>query len=356
VQKRIKQRELEGEVRKSSSAKELPPLQLLRPCPTLRDLNMRPNFGSNARRTLGTLEAHANGFRFSMKGGAEKVDVLYSQVQHVIYEPCEKGSLIVVFHLHLKEPTMVGKRKTQDLQFFTEVAALTEDLSMKKAGSAHDPDEILEEEREREMKERLNNIFLEFSKKVEAIPNFRLPIDIPFKQLAFNGVPHKQVVTLCPCKNVLAALQEWPPFCLDLSEIDVVVFERAIMTLREFDIVFVKKDYDQMPIRITTIPQSSLDTIKSWLASIEAVWYACSMNMQWALVMKDITKDLKLFVENGGWDQWFSGTAADSASDAEDSDDDESDFECDDDDDDDDSGGKSSGNQQHQQGHQWCST
>uniref|UniRef100_A0A7S1PY18 FACT complex subunit n=1 Tax=Alexandrium catenella TaxID=2925 RepID=A0A7S1PY18_ALECA len=326
VQKRAKQRELEGEVKRSSSAQEQVPLQLLRPrCPTLRDLCMRPTYGSNARRTVGNLEAHVNGFRFSMKGGAEKVDILYSQLSHVIYEPCEKGSLIVLIHFHLKDAFMLGKKKTQDVQFFTEVTAQTEDLSIRKAGNMHDPDEIFEEQREREMKERLNKLFLDFSKEVERISTFPHAFDMPFKPLSFSGVPSKAVVTLTPCKGALVALQEWPPFCLSLSEVDIVVFERAIMTLREFDIVFVKRDYEQLPVRITTIPTGNMDTIKRWLGDIQAVWYSCSMNMQWAMVLKEVNKDTGDFIENGGWDPWFVGNAA---SDSGEEDDDESDFDA----------------------------
>jgi len=276
-----------------------------------------------------------------MGNGSAKVEIFYSQIQHVIYEPCESGSLIVLIHLHLKEAIMVGKRKTQDVQFYTEVAALTEDLSLKRAGAAHDPDEIMEEQREREMKERLNKIFLDFSKQVEGISTFPHSIDMPFKSLSFSGVPFKQVVTLSPCKSALVALQEWPPFCMSLSDVDIVVFERAIMTLREFDIVFVKKDYDQLPIRITTIPQTNLDRIKAWLGDIQAVWYACSMNMQWQMVMKEICKDTKGFVENGGWDQWFGGADDESESNEEGGEDDESDYKGSDasDDDDDDFAG-----------------
>jgi len=348
AQKRMKQREVEGEVRRSSSkggaAEALQPLRA-GAFPCIRDVSMRPNFGSSARRTTGTLEAHVNGFRFSIKGGAEKIDVLYSQVQEAIFEPCQEGSLIVLIHLHLKELIMVGKKKSQDLQFFTEVAALTEDLSMRRNASAHDPDEILEEQREREMKERLNKIFHEFAKKVEALNTCPLTFDMPLKELQFSGVPHKQVVTLCPCRRSLVSLQEWPPFCLDLADVDIVVFERLIISLREFDIVFVKKDYDQLPVRITTIPSNQLDKIKAWLAQIEVVWYSCGMNMQWQLVMKEITKDLNSFVENGGWEQWFGSTGGDSEgeSGAEDPDDGESDYKEDDDEpeeeDDDDLGG-----------------
>jgi len=319
VQKRMKQKEDGGgEVQQSTGE-----LRRLGSFPCLRDLSMRPIFGTG-RRSVGTLEAHQNGFRFNLSGGKDKVDVLYSSVRNAIFEPCE-GSMVVLIHLRLKNPIMIAKKKTLDLQFFAEVAAQTEDLSMRKSGNAYDPDEIMEEQREREMKVRLNKIFQEFSRKVEALESCPLKFDVPFKDLEFTGVPHKSSLKLCPCARSLVGLHEWPPFVMDLSDVDIVVFERCSLSLREFDIVFVKKDYDQMPVRVTTIPRCFLDKLKIWLSEEQLVWYTCPMNMQWQLVMKEIQKNVNKFVEKGGWDPWFVDAANGSDSD-EDGDDEESDW------------------------------
>merc|ERR1712137_1517710 len=202
-------------------------LQTLKNFPCLRDVAMRPTFGANTRRTVGTLEAHTNGFRFSMKGGREKIDILYSWIKLAIFEPCESNSLIVLLHFHFHQPLMVAKKRTQDVQFFTEVAQLTEDLSMRRLSSAHDPDEILEEEREREMKVRLNKIFKEFSQKTQDLDGCPLEFDVPYPDMSFLGVPYRSSVTLCPCAKTLVSLQDWPPFVLELASVDVVVFERS---------------------------------------------------------------------------------------------------------------------------------
>lgn len=230
---------------------------------------------------------------------------------------------------------MVGKKRTDDLQFFTEIKAQSEDLSMRKAGSAYDPDEILEEQREEELKERLNKVFLDFSKRVEALPNCPLSFDVPFTELAFIGVPNKGAITLTPCKDVLCGLQEWPPFCLSLTDVDIIVFERISgASLREFDMVFVRKDYTQAPVRITTIPRHCLDKIKLWLSSLGTpmVWYSSTMNMQWLPLMKMITTNPASFIEDGGWDAMFgdNNESGDEEGDADDG----SDFSVDEDDED----------------------
>lgn len=311
LQKRMKLTDTEAATRKPSGkapsgAKE--PLTLLRSFSSIRDLNMRPTFGAGSRRTFATLEAHANGFRISVKNSSDRLDILYSQVRHAIFEPCEK-SLIVILHLHLWEPIMVGKKKTQDIQFFTEVSNQTEDLSQAKVGSAADPDEILEEQREREMKERLNKTFKDFAVKVQAIQGCPLEFDIPYlDSLSFPGVPFKSSITLCPCAHALVGLQEWPPFVLSVADIDIVVFERVSnLSLREFDLVFVKKDFEETPIRITTIPRDKINILKAWITGLDIVWYETPMNMQWQMVMKEITKNAADFVDGGGWDSWFGG-------------------------------------------------
>jgi len=331
--RKMKQQAIEGDVRSKGSVPDGMEFQTLRSnFPCVRDLNMRPTFGHAARRTIGTFEAHANGFRFNLKGSSDKLDIFYAQVAHAIFEPCEKQSLIVVLHLHLKEPMMVGKKKTQDIQFFTEVANQSEDLAQMKSGSAYDPDEVMAEEREREMKERLNKVFKDFCTKVDEVPVFKscqLYWDIPFQDLSFSGVPYKQGVQLVPCSRALVGLQEWPPFCISIDDIDIVVFERAAnVALREFDIAFVKKNYDEVPVRITMVPKLHLDMLKRWLGQLNVVWYSIGMNMQWPLVMKKITSNVKEFVECGGWDPWFMGNddddseAKESGSDFEDGDDD----------------------------------
>ena len=38
-----------------------------------------------------------------------------------------RGSLMVLIHFHLKEPIMVSRRKTFEIQFYTEVRAQTEE-------------------------------------------------------------------------------------------------------------------------------------------------------------------------------------------------------------------------------------
>lgn len=50
--------------------------------------------------SLGTLEAHSNGFRFTSVRG-DQVDILYNNIKHAFYQPCD-GEMIILLHFHLK--------------------------------------------------------------------------------------------------------------------------------------------------------------------------------------------------------------------------------------------------------------
>jgi len=134
---------------------------------TLPDVWVRPQpAGGKGRRVAGALEAHANGFRYSSPRG-ESVDVMYRNIKHAFLQPAE-GEMIALVHFHLHHPIMIGAKKAVDVQFYTEVMDVVQTLD---AGggrrNAYDPDEIEEEQREREMRARVNKTFAGFVKRVQ---------------------------------------------------------------------------------------------------------------------------------------------------------------------------------------------
>ena len=66
--------------------------------PRLLDLSVRPVF--SARKTQGTLEAHANGLRFRSSRG-EILDIMCTNIKHAIFQPCG-NEIVVIIHFHLK--------------------------------------------------------------------------------------------------------------------------------------------------------------------------------------------------------------------------------------------------------------
>ncbi|KAK9171452.1 FACT complex subunit (SPT16/CDC68) family protein [Cryptosporidium meleagridis] len=304
----------------------------------LKDVGIRPTIGQG-RRQHGILEAHNNGFRFSSSKG-ETIDILYTSIKHAIFQPVE-NDLIVILHLHLKHSIWLGKKKTQDIQFYSEVGNQIDDLEQRRGRNVYDPDEIMEEQRERETKKRYNLEYKKFIQGIEELSKNSFEAEIPYRDLGFYGVPGRAGVSnvqLFPTASCLVHLLEFPPFVLSLDEIEVVSFERVEQGLRNFDMIFVTKDYTKPVKRVDSIPIEYLDLIKRWLNEMEIVYYEGRQNLNWNAVLKTILSDIEDFVQNGGFNGFLGEDSDDEEGGSEDEDEDEDEeySESDEDDDDDD--------------------
>lgn len=115
------------------------------------------------------------------------------------------------------------------------------------------------------MRRKLNMAFKNFIEKVEAMTNHSISFEKPFRDLAFNGTPYRSMVLLQPTSSCLINITEMPPFVLTLESIELVHFERVSFHLKNFDMVFIFKDYTRKVTMVTSIPMSQLDQIKEWL-------------------------------------------------------------------------------------------
>ncbi|MQM10974.1 hypothetical protein Taro_043879 [Colocasia esculenta] len=272
----------------------------------LSDLWIRPPFGGRGRKLSGTLEAHINGFRFSTSRSEERVDIMYGNIKHAFFQPAEK-EMITLVHLHLHNHIMVGNKKTKDVQFYVEVMDVVQTLGGGRR-SAMDPDEIEEEQRERERKNRINMEFQNFVNKVHdhwGQPQFKgldLEFDQPLRELGFHGVPYKASVFVIPTSSCLVELIETPFLVITLSEIEIVNLERVGFGQKNFDMAIVFKDFKKDAMRIDSIPMSAVDGIKEWLDTTDIKYYESRMNLNWRPILKTITDDPEKFIEDGGWE------------------------------------------------------
>ena len=188
----------------------------------LNDVIVRPNITS--KKTIGKLEAHQNGFRFTSSKGDKKenIDVIYKNIKHALFQPCE-NELIVLLHFHLHNPILIGKKKVNDVQFFREVGLQAVELDNKKRGN--DIEEYELERKERQNRDKVNEEFRRFTQSVGEFS--KIQFDMPYKDLQFSGVPHKALVTLMPNAYCLASVIELPFFVVTLDEVELVHFERV---------------------------------------------------------------------------------------------------------------------------------
>merc|ERR1712079_357702 len=295
IQKKYKAREAEEKEKADLVEQDNLNISSSKGNPKLKDLYIRPNIVQ--KRLNGTLEAHTNGFRYTSVRG-DKVDILYNNIKHALFQPCE-GEMIILLHFNLRNPIMFGKKKQQDVQFYTEVGEITTDLG--KHQHMHDRDDLAAEQAERELRHKLKQGFKGFCEKVEQVTKGALEFDSPFRDLGFNGVPHRETVLLQPTSSCLVNLTAWPPFAITLEDVELVHFERVQLSLKNFDMVFIFKDYSKKISMVTAIPMTMLDHVKEWLNSCDIKYTEGVQSLNWGKIMKTIIDDPEGFFESGGW-------------------------------------------------------
>ncbi|CAG9771670.1 unnamed protein product [Ceutorhynchus assimilis] len=295
VQRKFKTREAEEKEKEDLVKQDTLVLSQNKGNPKLKDLFIRPNIVT--KRMTGSLEAHTNGFRYTSVRG-DKVDILYNNIKNAFFQPCD-GEMIILLHFHLKHAIMFGKKKHVDVQFYTEVGEITTDLG--KHQHMHDRDDLAAEQAERELRHKLKTAFKSFCEKVESMTKTEIEFDTPFRELGFPGVPFRSTVLLQPTSGCLVHLTEWPPFVITLEDVELVHFERIQFHLKNFDMVFVFKDYNRKTAMVTAIPMNMLDHVKEWLNSCDIRYSEGVQSLNWVKIMKTITDDPDGFFESGGW-------------------------------------------------------
>lgn len=270
----------------------------------------------DGKRLPGEVEIHQSGLRYQSPMGSQKIDVLFSNIKHLFFQPCDK-ELLVIVHIHLKAPIMIGKRKAHDIQFFREASDVQFDETgnRKRKHRYGDEDEIEMEQQERRRRQMLNKEFKLFAERVAEAASTStgdtLEVDIPFRELSFEGVPFRTNVRLQPTTECLVHLVDPPFLVVTLNEIEIASLERVQFTLKQFDMVLVFKDFTRTPLHINSIPSSQLDDVKNWLDSVDIPMSEGPVNLNWGPVMKTINDDPYEFFQQGGW-SFLGGAGAES--------------------------------------------
>jgi nucleosome binding factor SPN SPT16 subunit len=192
----------------------------------LPDVYVRP--AQDGKRVPGEVEIHQNGLRYTSPMRNDHVDVVFSNIKHMFFQPCV-GELLVILHVHLKNPIIIGKRKTKDVQFFREATdmAFDETGSRKRRHRFGDEEEFEAEQEERRRRNELDKQFKRFAEQItEATKELNIGADIPFREIAFTGVPYRSNVMIRPTTDALVQLTEPPFTVITLEEIEIAHLER----------------------------------------------------------------------------------------------------------------------------------
>lgn len=270
--------------------------------PRLSDIYVRP--GLDGKRLPGDVEIHTNGLRYrSQIKNDQRIDILFSNVKHFFFQPCDHETLVII-HLHLHHPIIVGKKKTRDIQFYREaLESVVDETSGGRRTKMRfgDEDEIAQEQEERRRRTEANEEFRNFAEKVVEASRNTLEVDVPFRDLGFTGVPARQNVLLQPTTDCLVHLIEPPFLIVPLIEVEVAFLERVVFGLKNFDLVLVFKDHSTPPVHINSIPMTQLEAVKEWLDSVDVYFVESKVNFNWTNIMKTVNEDPAGFYEMGGW-------------------------------------------------------
>lgn len=157
------------------------------------------------------------------------------------------------------------------------------------------------EQEERRRRNALNKEFKAFAEKVAEASEDRFDVDIPYRELGFQGVPNRTGVLLQPTTECLVQLTDPPFTIITLAEVELAHLERVSFGLKTFDIVFVFSDFTKPVMHINSIQASQLDNVKEWLDSSDIPLSEGPASLNWGAVMKTVNEDPKDFFESGGW-------------------------------------------------------
>ncbi|GAV54608.1 hypothetical protein ZYGR_0AN00760 [Zygosaccharomyces rouxii] len=271
----------------------------------LDQIFVRPS--PDPKRVPSTVFIHENGIRYqSPLRSDSRIDILFSNIKNIIFQSC-KGELIVIIHIHLKNPILMGKKKIQDVQFYREAS----DMSVDETGTGRrgqtkfrrygDEDELEQEQEERRKRAALDKEFKYFADAIAEASNGMLTVENTFRDLGFQGVPNRSAVFCMPTTDCLVQLVEPPFLVINLEEIEICILERVQFGLKNFDMVFVYKDFNKPVTHINTVPIESLDFLKQWLTDMDIPYTVSSINLNWSTIMKSLTEDPHQFFLDGGW-------------------------------------------------------
>jgi len=148
-----------------------------------------------------------------------------------------------------------------------------------------------------------------------------LELDIPFRELSFEGVPFRTSARLQPTTECLVHLTDPPFLVVTLSEIEIASLERVQYGLKQFDLVFIFKDFTKAPLHINSIQSAQMDDVKNWLeyvtsfirstndfvissfciSSVDIPMSEGPVNLNWGPIMKHINESPFEFFQQGGW-------------------------------------------------------
>ena len=126
-------------------------------------------------------------------------------------------------------------------------------------------------------------------------------MDMPVDDVYFIGCPSKASVKIRPTqRNCLIAVSEFPPFVVDVNDIEAVAFERVQFGIKNFDMAIIFKNFMTF-MRINSMPRECIDELKENLDSVGNIFSESVTPLNWNAVLAKIRSDVDAFIADGAW-------------------------------------------------------
>ena len=273
--------------------------------PALDDLYVKPTI--SGKKSSGRLELHKNGFRFKTKK-SEELDILFENIRFCFFQRALDHEAVIL-HLHLRQPLIIGGKRTADVQFYAQIGTLSDELMsgnkkrvFKGGRRSYNDDDEDNDEVYNQAKMSLEKAFEGFVAAVEKETNGKIVFEEVHSDDGFNGAFNFSSETIYPTDSCMVSLITQPYLIVPYEDVEIVAFERTGMMNRTFDIALVFKDYSKPVISINGVSSGLKSAIKAWLDSKDLVVMEGVSNLKWPVILKRICNNLDEFVNgNGGW-------------------------------------------------------
>ncbi|MCL7047799.1 hypothetical protein MKW94_006055 [Papaver nudicaule] len=264
----------------------------------LANVTIFPKVGGQDGETIvGTLQSHANGFRYAASSSDFTVVFLYKDVKKVFFLAKDKEEeMPPLLHFHMDCPIKVGTENRENIQF--RLVPIT-------VGQRRSDDDLNKIEKEKQTGDCGRNEDLKtFVFKVED-KWIRLLVEAyPFHELdemcKFHGVrPSKAGSFFCLTLFSLVGLADTPFVVVNLRDIEVV---NLALESEDINMTVVYKDFKLVPLQINCIPLDSLDGIKHRLDFGNVKYYVNDKKQEWwGPTVEWIANFPEEFIKQGGW-------------------------------------------------------
>ncbi|MEN2500959.1 MAG: hypothetical protein MHMPM18_005105, partial [Marteilia pararefringens] len=185
-----------------------------------------------------------------------------------VYHPCSDTSLIIALHFKLLKFVAIGAKKSEYVQFYCEAGELSSDLeqsSSSKRRKNDNYDEDMDEEITIQNKKRLRALFAKYCQQVEEQTNSLINFERPLPHQIFTANPNRSSSEISISENYFISVIDWPPFILNLNEIELVYFERDIEGLTTCDMAIIFKDYYRKVTFLRSILKEHMHLVQTTL-------------------------------------------------------------------------------------------